>query len=143
MDAQLLLVAHAGSTLAMVGVMWAVQLVVYPQFRSVPAESFSSYVSDHSARIVLVLIPFAPAEVVLALLLVVIRPGGVPVALLWVAGALLAAAWVATGLWYAPLHGRLQRDGYNGEEIERLIRTNWVRTGLWSARGLLALSFLL
>lgn len=143
MDDQLLLVAHAGLTMAMVGVMWAVQLVIYPQFKTVPAESFNAYVTDHSARIVWLLVPFAPGEVVLSLLLVLQRPGGVSVALVWAGGILLAAAWVATAVLYVPMHDRLRRNGHDSAAIERLIRSNWLRTALWSLRGLLALYFLL
>ena len=71
-----------------------------------------------------------------------LRPDGVSAVVTFVAGGLLAAGWVATGLWYAPLHGRLQTEGYDARLIERLIATNWLRTALWSARGVLALALL-
>lgn len=143
MPDRLLLVSHAGATLIMVGIMWSVQLTIYPQFRSVPAEEFASYVTSHSNRIVAVLAPFAPIELVLALLLWVLRPGGISGTAAFVSGALLAVAWVATGLWYAPIHGQLQSGGYDAELIDRLILTNWLRTALWSIRGVLALRFLM
>lgn len=137
-----LLVAHAGVTLAMVGIMWAVQLAIYPQFRLVAPADFQAYVTAHARRIVAVLAPFAPAEVLLALLVWLVRPDDVSGASALVAGALLAVGWVTTGLWYGPLHGRLQADGHDPILIERLIRTNWFRTVLWSVRGVLALSML-
>ena len=43
---------HGAFTLAMVGLMCAVQFVVYPQFRSVDPADFTTYAADHSTRIV-------------------------------------------------------------------------------------------
>lgn len=139
---ELLLSVHAGVTLAMVGVIWAVQLTIYPQFRSVSPADFGAYVEAHSRRIVSALAVFAPAEMLTALLVFLLAPGDVGRALAFGAGALLAAAWISTALWYAPLHGRLQGEPYNAASIELLIRTNWIRTALWSARGVLALMLL-
>ncbi|MEM7324525.1 MAG: hypothetical protein AAF531_15655 [Actinomycetota bacterium] len=142
MTDRILLLSHAGVTVTMVGVMWAVQLLVYPQFRSVPADSFVPYVNDHATRIVQLLALFAPLEVLLALVLFVARPGEVSARLALLGGLLLVVAWVATGVYYAPLHGELQAGGYDEALVDRLIITNWFRTALWSARGILALSFL-
>ena len=142
MAAELLLLSHAGVTLVMVGIMWAVQLAIYPQFRSVPADSFVPYITEHSARIIAVLAPFAPVEIILALLVWVVRPDGTSGWVAFLAGLVLAAAWIATGLFYAPIHGRLQRLGHDQHLIERLIVTNWFRTGLWTMRGVLALVML-
>ncbi len=142
MSESFLLLSHAGVTLIMVGIMWSVQLAIYPQFRAVPAQDFTRYVTDHSSRIVKLLAPFAPVEVILALLVFLLRPDGTSAAASFVAGALLAAGWVATAMWYAPIHGRLQADGYDADLVQRLITTNWFRTALWSIRGLLALAFL-
>lgn len=139
MSDRILLLSHAGVTLTMVGIMWSVQLLVYPQFRSVPVDGFVPYVTDHSTRIVQVLALFAPLEVVLALLLFVMRPAGVSWAIALIGGLLLVALWFATGFYYAPLHGELQAGGYDEGLVERLIVTNWFRTVLWSARGVLAL----
>ena len=142
MTDRILLLSHAGVTLTMVGIMWSVQLLVYPQFRSVPVDGFVPYVTDHSTKIVQVLALFAPLEVLLALLLFVLRPSGVSGAAALAGGLLLVVLWVATGFYYAPLHGELQSGGYDEALIERLIVTNWFRTVLWSARGVLSLTFL-
>ena len=142
MSARTLLLIHAGSTLAMVGVMWSVQLVVYPQFRQVSAGVFKEYAARHANRIVAGLAPFAPVEAVTALLIFVSGPAGVPRWEAFVAGAILAVGWIATGFHYAPLHGRLQAEGADPVLIERLIRSNWLRTGLWAVRGAMALRFL-
>jgi len=125
----------------MTGFLLAVQLVIYPQFRSVDEASFPAYAADHASRIVVGLAVLAPAEVLLALWLFVDAPAGLSRSLVFLAGLLLAGAWVSTGLWYAPLHGRLQAK-WDPEQINLLISTNWIRTGLWVVRSLLALLFL-
>ncbi len=142
MPDRLLLLSHAGATLIMVGIMWSVQLAIYPQFRAVPPADFGLFVANHSARIVRLLAPFAPVELVLAMLVWVQRPEQVSGTLALGAGVVLAVAWIATGFWYAPIHGRLQTEGHNAALVERLIVTNWFRTGLWSLRGVLALMML-
>lgn len=142
MPDRLLLLSHAGVTLIMVGVMWSVQLTIYPQLRSVSAADFVPYITNHSRRMVAVLAPFAPLELLLALLVFLIRPGGVSAAMALASGGLLAVAWVATGVWFAPIHGRLQAGGHDAGLVDRLILSNWIRTALWSIRGVLALAIL-
>jgi len=132
---RLLLLAHAGATLSMVGLMWSVQLVVYPQFREVGVADFSEYAARHANRIVAALAPFAPIEALTALLIFVLGPDGIPRWEAFVAGAVLAVGWVATGFHYAPLHGRLQAEGADPALIEHLVTTNWFRTVLWVVRG--------
>ena len=43
----------------------------------------------------------------------------------------------------APLHAKLDREGYSEAVIRRLVRGNWIRTSLWTANGvfLLTLTF--
>jgi len=125
----------------MAGFMLGVQLVIYPAFRHVGEASFTGYVTAHSTAIVRALALLAPAEVVLALWMFLDTPVGISRAVVFISGALLATGWVATGVWYAPLHGRLQQ-GYDGDRIELLIRTNWLRTLLWLVRAALAVWFL-
>ncbi|MEM7275927.1 MAG: hypothetical protein AAF547_22820 [Actinomycetota bacterium] len=141
MSDRLLLLSHAGVTLVMVGIMWSVQLTIYPQFRNVPVDDFVPYVTAHATRIVVLLAPFAPLEILLALLVWIRRPEDVSGRLAFIAGLLLAIGWLSTALWYAPLHGELQ-SGHDAVLIDRLIWTNWFRTALWSIRGVFALSML-
>ncbi len=130
--------AHLVFTLAMVGLMTAVQLTIYPAFREVPESSFSAYVTKHGEAIMRPLVLFAPAEVVLALVLWLTAPSGNGI-ITFVSGLLLVAAWVTTAVWYAPLHGRLATEPYDQAKIEQLINTNWFRTIIWWVRGGLAI----
>ena len=124
----------------MVGVIWVVQVVVYPAFLHVPPAGFRAYERNHQRRMSMVLAVFAPAELITALL-VFVAPGDVPRWLPFVAGAVLAGLWISTGAYYAPLHGRLA-EGYDEDRIRVLIRTNWARTAGWTTRGILAAAML-
>lgn len=134
---------HLAATAAMVGLMTMVQLVVYPQYDLVAPAEFSEYVETHGVRIGIPLVLFAPAEVGLALLLWLRAPVGRMKTLAFVAGAVLAAAWAATAVWYGPLHGELIGRDYDPDRIDLLADTNWFRTIAWWLRGALAVWFAL
>lgn len=135
MDFPKLALAHLVFTLAMVGVMTAVQLVIYPAFRDVTEADFASYVTTHGQNIVRPLALFAPAEVVLALLLWLSAPSGTVKTVAFISGLLLAVAWLATAGWYGPFHGRLANEPHDRALIDQLINTNWARTIIWWLRG--------
>ncbi|MGF1668555.1 MAG: hypothetical protein ACFCVC_20015 [Acidimicrobiia bacterium] len=133
-----LLIIHLAFTLVMVGFIWTIQLVQYPIMARVPAEGFIAFERAHQRRVVGFLALFGVAEVVTAGWLFV-APGGLPRLPLGVAGALLAVIWVSTGLFFAPLHGRLAQ-GFDASLHRRLVAANWLRTALWTARGVVVLS---
>ncbi|NNE74389.1 MAG: hypothetical protein HKN26_12045 [Acidimicrobiales bacterium] len=135
-------IAHAAFTFAMAGFMLAVQLVIYPQFRSVDPGGLPGYAADHARRIIVPLAALAPAEIATAAWLVLDPVDELATAAVFAAGVLLAIGWVATGLWYAPLHGQLQSEPHDSANIDRLITTNWLRTALWLARAGFAAWFL-
>ncbi len=132
------LLAHLAATWAMVGFIWMIQLVQYPQMALVPHEHFARFEAEHQRRVVLVLALLAPAEVVTAAV-VALTADELPALLTLGAGALLAAIWVATGAFYAPLHGRLLA-GFDPDLHRLLVRSNWARTMAWTARGALAIA---
>jgi hypothetical protein len=144
MSSELLVVGHTGATVAMVGVMWAVQLVIYPQFRRVDPGELASFLGDHSRRIVSVLVLFAPLEVLFSLLLWLDPPDGISRWVAFCSGLVLAALWVATGAYYGPSHGRIAAAPATEAPalVERLISTNWLRTAGWTLRGGVALYLL-
>jgi len=136
------LVVQVAATWFMVGLIWMVQIVHYPLFRAIPADSFETYEASHTSAIGRLLILPAGIEVVSAAALVWYRPDEVPLWMVMLSGALLAAIWVVTALVQAPLHRRLL-DGYDRATVERLVRTNWFRTGAWTLRGVVVAAMLL
>ena len=123
------------ATLAMVGVIWSVQLVIYPQLHEVSAEGFRAYHAGHVQRIGPLVMPLMAIEGLAALALFVTgarTPGAT------VAFALLAVCWLSTAFLQVPLHGRLSA-GRDVAAITALVNTNWLRTVAWTARGILLL----
>ena len=129
-----LLQAHALATASLAGLVWVVQLVVYPAFRAVGATgAWDEHHRAHTAAITrVVALPWAVQGVTLAVLLLR-RPGP----LLLLTGLLAATTVVVTLAVSVPLHTRLA-EGYDEAVAERLVRTNWLRTAAWSAGAVCA-----
>ena len=79
---------------------------------------------------------FGPLEVVMAGL-VFLTVDAVPRWLSFSSGAVLAAIWMSTAFFYAPLHGRLGQ-GFDEALHRRLVTSNWLRTVAWTMRGVAA-----
>jgi uncharacterized membrane protein len=136
------LLLNTAAAWTMVGVIWLVQLVVYPAFRLVPDEGWSRYHDQHSRRITSVVGPAMLVELATSVLLVAgAAPDGVPG---WMPWAALAATLVAvgmTGAVHSPDHGRLSK-GRDARLIDRQIGLGWIRTAAWTAHGVIALLML-
>jgi hypothetical protein len=135
MDA--VLITHAVATLFMVGLIWFVQVVHYPLFRQVGGDLFPAYARLHAKRTSWVVGPPMLLEMTTALLLLWLRPPGVPLWMLWAGLLLLVVIWLSTWLLQVPQHAILA-EGFNAQAQRRLVRTNWIRTMGWSLRGALA-----
>ena len=125
-----LLLAHLTATAALAGLVWVVQLVVYPSFRLVSASpSWPAFHAAHTRSVALAVgPPWAVQGLTLAALLV--RDG--PSALLLLTGALALATVVVTVAVSVPLHARLG-EAYDDAVARRLVSTNWLRTAAWTA----------
>ena len=135
---QAALLTQTAATWAMVGVIWLIQILVYPQLADVPRDAFPAFEQCHQQRVLRALAVFAPLEVVSALWLF-LDPGPIPRWMPFVGGFILAAVWISTALFYAPIHGRLV-SGFDAGLHESLVRWNWLRTIAWSLRGLLVIA---
>lgn len=129
-----LLQVHAAATAALAGLVWVVQLVVYPAFRIAgPTAVWPAYHRRHTTAMALaVAVPWAVQGLCVAALLVR-QPGP----LVLVVAALAAVPVAVTVLVSVPLHTRLG-TAYDRAAAERLIRTNWVRTAAWTAGAVVA-----
>ena len=124
---------HMAVTAALVGVIWTVQLAIYPQFGSVAADCFAAFHRHYVRGISWLVTPLMGAEVVSA------------AALLWwgVRGpaflgslVLLATIWAITFAVEVPLHRKLGA-GYDATAQRQLVWTNWARTLAWTARSVM------
>jgi hypothetical protein len=130
------LLVHAFATVAMVGLIWFVQIVHYPLMARVGREQFAAYHEGHVRRTGWVVVPLMVAEAITMIVVVTRQPPGAPVWGLWLAFALLVVAWTSTAWLQVPLHRRLAR-GYDDSANRLLVITNWIRTAAWSARALI------
>lgn len=128
-----IVVLHLTAVAALTGLVWAVQLLVYPAFLVVgPTPAWPEHHARHSARIAAVLlVPWAVQGATLAWLLLR-PPPGVPSWLVVLAAALGLGTVVHTVAVAVPLHRRLG-SGFSRPVAERLVRTNRWRTALWTA----------
>jgi len=113
-------VGHTAFTVAMFGLMWAVQIVVYPQFRSVAPAEFATYAADHGARITTALALLAPAEIVFAGWLFLDTPAGLSRSAVFISGALLAlrpGSDRAVDFHQLAPHRIVERTGRDGELV--------------------------
>jgi hypothetical protein len=132
MPVVLLLLVHAGVTCALAGLVWVVQLVVYPAFLVVGAVTdepgWRAFHDAHSRRMaLLVTAPWAVQGGTLAALLV--RGDGPAWLLALTALCALTTVGVTAGV-SVPLHQRL--TAYDPGAAQRLLRTNWWRTAAWT-----------
>jgi hypothetical protein len=118
---------HDACVIWMCGIIWVVQLLLYPNFRSVPEAEFTLHHAAHSFRISLLVWPmFVELLICVWIMTTPARSFGWVIELL---GILLIFG--ATAFLSIPEH-HLLGSGKNLEAIERLIRTNWIRTLTWT-----------
>lgn len=135
---RLILLAHIGASLSMLGLIWFVQIVHYPLLASVDPTSFASYEQRHTVLTSWVVGPPMLIEAMTAMLLICFRPPNVGPRTLWTGMALLAVIWLSTALFQMPCHDVLSH-GFDPLIHQHLVRTNWLRTIAWSLRGVLVL----
>jgi hypothetical protein len=126
------LLIHTAITCALVGLIWTVQIVIYPLFSQIGPEAFRTYHLRYTTRIGLVVAPLMFAELGTAALLLY---QGERSPWFLVSLVLLALNWLSTWIVQIPLHKQLER-GYSSEAQDKLVKTNWLRTFAWSLRGL-------
>jgi hypothetical protein len=137
-----LLVAHLAAVWFCVGLVWVVQVLVYPGFRGIDRARWREQ-HDRHTRLMgwTVSGPWAVQGVTCAVLLFW-RPDGVPFWLAALAGVCGAATVAVTVAVSVPCHRRLSA-GYDDAVLDRLVRTNRYRTLAWSAGGIVAVAMVL
>ena len=126
-----LLAAHFAATWALVGLIWTVQLVHYPLFAQVGADTFRAYHAQHTRNITFIVAPLMAAELLTAVLLL-LRGAREP----WLLASFapLLFNWLSTWRVQIPLHDRLAA-GFDPGAHRRLVAGNWWRTLAWTVRG--------
>lgn len=127
-------------TLYMTGMIWSMQVFEYPLFALVGRSEFPSYHAAHNRSLPFFVILPSVLALGSAVVLFWIRPAGIPLWSVALVVALDLAILVSTAVWQAPLHARLDREGFSAKVISILVQSNWIRTILWTINALLLLS---
>ena len=117
----------------LVGLIWVIQVVVYPQFLRIGEREFAWFHFGHCWRIGSIIAPLLVLELITAVAL--LYQGHREPAFV-ASASLIPVNWLSTAIFQAPSHLRLM-GGFDAAVIRRLIRSNWLRTITWTARGLL------
>lgn len=120
-----LLIQLAACT-AMTGIIWIVQLVVYPLFSRLEEPAFHDYHNRYTRQVTWVIAPlmFLEATSCAACLFLGSWSGFL------VPTLLLGLIWASTALIQVPQHQKL-----TPAKVPALVRSNWIRTVAWTARA--------
>jgi hypothetical protein len=119
-----LAVANLALAAYMTGVIWVVQVVLYPLFARVGTAEWRGFHAAHSRRIAPVVAPPMLAHAAVAVALLVERPGVLTGANLALAGGLLGM----TATVFVRAHSCLRQA-----RVARLLRLNALRVAAWTA----------
>lgn len=123
--------AQFATTWALVGLIWVVQVVIYPQMARMLPEGFASWHHAYTARISWVVVPLMGVEAILLGVWVFTEPSSIAG---WFCAISVVIIWLSTICIQIPLHQRLA-SGWDEATIERLVVTNWIRTTAWTLKG--------
>ena len=133
-----LLTFHIAVTWMIVGLIWVVQILIYPQFLRLGELEFKDYHFAHCFRIGLIVGPLLFLEAATACWLLYLGQHDFP---FLISLGLILVNWVSTAVIQAPMHTKLMK-GFDARTIRILILSNWIRTLAWTARGVLVSFYL-
>lgn len=125
------------------GLIWTIQVVHYPSFLDVGADEYVSFQQNHMRNISLVVIPLMLLELAAGIYLQIKYASFNLHWSVFLATFLLVFIWIITMFFASPLHGKLVSQGFNIQNIRRLIHINWWRTIAWTAKTVILFLLLL
>lgn len=112
------------SNIYLIAISIIVQLVVYPSFKNLEKESFSTFHKNYTKKMLFVVGPIMFLELLAALILV-LKFNQTTLALIP-----LSLVWILTFLMIVPIHKKLSKR-FQEIEHEKLINLNFFRTIAW------------
>lgn len=125
---------HLSATLYLVGVIWIIQILVYPLMANVGAEGYAAYHNLHTSRITPIVAPAMILELLTAIYLAFTSFEAIDRRYFWFGLVLVLIIWLSTFLVQVPLHEKLGTS-FDSDVQRKLVQTNWIRTIAWSLRG--------
>lgn len=123
----------------MTGMIWSMQILEYPLFALVGPKEFPAYHQRHNRGLPLLVILPSVGAFLSAVVLIFTRPARLPLWASIVIAALDLCIVAVTAAREAPLHARLDREGYSPTVIRQLVLGNWIRTLLWTVTAIILL----
>lgn len=117
------------------GLIWLVQVLVYPNFRIVGPTEFKNFHQFHTNRITWIVAPVMALELLSGILLFAYERN----TFYFLNGISILSLWALTGFINVPSHNYLSHDLEATKH--RLVFRNWPRTIIWSLRSVVWLWF--
>ena len=114
--------------IAIVIVIWIVQLIIYPAFHNINQHAFLSWHHNYMGKISLIIAPLMIAQAII-IITQCIKLGSI---YSYLSLIFMMLVWIITYFYSVPCHNKLQSIGYDTETINILINTNWIRTISWT-----------
>jgi len=133
-----LLLANLALAFNNIGLIWLIQISVYPLWSFVPQAAWQPYHLAWWQSIWGVIFIPSGLSFAVAVLTLWWRPAGVPRWVIWLAVGLQVIQHLGTLLFWAPLQARIGPPHFTSE-LNVLLTTHWLRVALVTAHGLLVL----
>jgi hypothetical protein len=121
------------SNLALIGLIWTVQIVHYPSFLFIDKNRYFEFQDFHMKKITFVVMPLMLIELLCGFILLYNNLNN----MVFIVGFLsLICIWLWTFFVNVPLHSKLMKS-FEDNLIHSLIKSNWPRTILWTFKLIL------
>lgn len=125
---EFLLIAQLIASAAMTGVVWIVQMAIYPLFAQIGRDDFEIFHRRYMFRVSFVIMPLMSIEALTCAACFFLGDAGELLA----PSILFAIICASTAFIQVPQHNRLTRA-----TVPALVRSNWIRTIAWTTRTIL------
>lgn len=122
------ILAQVFSCWFMTGVIWLVQVLIYPNYKFVGQKEFENFHEFHMNRITWIVAPMMGIELFSAIWLLWNHPDSI----YWINSISIALIWCLTAFVNVPTHRVLT---FEIKKTKRLVAGNWPRTILWTIRS--------
>jgi hypothetical protein len=125
-----------GFALYNVGYMFNSQLQHFALYPYLNPDGFTNYMQHNNKFAVAPAVVPGFVTMLLAVLLIWIRPNYVPANFVYFSVALNLIVIISTFIWQKALHVELAETGFDAAKIKLLLNTNWIRTVAYAIQGI-------
>ena len=119
------LIVQLAACAAMTGIIWMVQIAIYPLFGRLKGSTFDDYHAHYMTRVAYIIAPLMFIEALCCTACLYLGDWQVMIP----SSLLLACVWASTAFIQVPQHAKL-----TPETVRTLVLTNWIRSIAWTTR---------